>query len=183
MLEAKEIIGLAVYLEGAKGRALGRPLGEVIDLCVDPVRGRVSALLIADGKLWRTKKLMAWSNVAAVEKSGVFVRTERLLPKGDQSILECWWLMGQEQGIFGRLIVDVRGEPLGRIGDLLIDPETGSVGGYRLSGGMLHDLVAGRQRIVAHSQLEREGERLQLQACRLPGKRHTLQGDAEAGRE
>lgn len=156
-------------------------LGEVKDLCVDPVRGVVRALLLAVGGIWRTKRLLEWSQIAAVEEDGLLARSDRLLRPSHPGVAGCWWLMAPEQGLFGRLIVDIRGEPIGRIGDVLIEPATGRVVGYELSDGMLQDLVTGRRRVLARTRLAREGERLQVQACSLAEADRTRRAEREEG--
>lgn len=163
MRRAKALIGLPVI---AHDRA--RVVGEVKDLCVDPAHRQVHALVVVDGAVWRRTRFLPWDRIQSIGEDAVYIPSQNVLVTSDTSVGGCWHLMAAEGGVYGRSIVDIAGERLGRLGDLLIDLSTGEIAGYELSDGMVQDMLTGRQRLLAQSHLSPDGESLVIEACRLP---------------
>lgn len=160
---AKVLIGLPVVANDQ-----GRVVGEVKDLCVDPAQRRVRALQIVDGAVWRRTRVLPWEQVVQISEDAVYIPAPTALSSGEELTADCWFLMASEGGVYGRSVIDVAGERLGRLGDILVDFSTGEIAGYEISDGMLQDLLSGRQRMLANSQLSYDGESLVIQACRIP---------------
>lgn len=160
---AKVLIGLPVVANDQ-----GRVVGEVKDLCVDPARRQVRALVVVDGAVWRRTRTLPWEHVQWISEDAVYIPAPNSLTGAEDLTADCWHLMASEGGVYGRSVIDVAGERLGRLGDILVDVSTGEVAGYELSDGMFQDLLSGRQRMLAESQLSHDGESLVIQACRIP---------------
>ncbi len=160
---AKVLIGLPVV---ASDRA--RVVGEVKDLCIDPAHRQVRALVVVDGAVWRRTRFLPWEQIQRISADAVYIPSQTVLAASDASVAGCWHLMASEGGVYGRSIIDIAGERLGRLGDLLIDMSTGEIAGYELSDGMFQDMLTGRQRLLAESRLSHDGESLVIEACRLP---------------
>ena len=164
---AKVLIGLPVV---ANDRS--RVVGEVKDLCVDPARRQVRALLVVDGAVWRRTRVLPWDQIQRIGEDAVYIPAQTVLTASEELVADCWHLMASEGGVYGRSIIDIAGERLGRLGDILVDLSTGEIAGYELSDGMFQDLLSGRQRLLAESQLSHDGESLVIEACRKIGRAH-----------
>lgn len=143
-------------------------MGEVKDLCVDPARRQVRALIVVDGAVWRRTRILPWDQIQSISEDAVYIPAQTAFAASDELTADCWHLMAAEGGVYGRSLIDIAGERLGRLGDILIDLSTGEIAGYELSDGMFQDMLTGRQRLLAESQLSHDGESLVIEACRIP---------------
>jgi uncharacterized protein YrrD len=118
-------------------------LSTIRDVIIDMRESRVYALVCKETLLRRSKEAIPFSNVAAITQNSVAVtcRTDKINLRG----LSMKYRRFQSyKNILGKIVLSTKGETLGIIRDLLIDPNSGIINAYELSEGYIDDLIRGR---------------------------------------
>lgn len=135
MLKGREVIHLPVVHPTS-----GKTLGQVVDLVVDPGKGKILELLIQAYEQ-PEKSLIPLSQVR-VERDAV--RTNVELQMFDQESGPKPPSVLYASRLEGHPVITEGGKNLGNIGDLLIDPQQGDVTGLEVTDGLMQDLLTGR---------------------------------------
>jgi len=121
----------------------GRRVGRVRDLVLDPGGRQVLGLLLSREGWFRGAQGVPWGEVVRIGRDAVLVRGEpRPAPAG------LLW-----SSLRGKPVLTLGGAEVGLLADLEVDPG-GRVQGYRLSGGVLDDLLVGQARVEGPAHME-----------------------------
>ncbi len=132
MYRRKDFLGVPV-VDAATGRTLGR----VQELVVDSAGGRVLGFLVATGA---SVAFLGWEDVTELGLGAVMVsRVDRPL----QGVRTRSASRPGAGRLVGKPILTPDGRDLGVVEDLHFDP-TGAVLAWEVSGGIVHDLLEGR---------------------------------------
>lgn len=142
-----ELIGLPVLTKDGAER-----LGQVADVLVSGVDGRVIGILLAGGGSLLGHRVYPYEEVAAIGNGAVLVnRADAVITTRDGARLR--QLLARHSELVGKRLLDEGGDDLGVIDDLIFDTESGRVAGYELSGGVIHDILSGKRFLPATAEL------------------------------
>ncbi|HEY3314307.1 MAG TPA: PRC-barrel domain-containing protein [Bacillota bacterium] len=137
MRTRRGIIGLPVI-----SLQTGKRLGVVKDLLLSRRGDRLSGLrVVCPGRFWR--KAIRFKDIQSLGEDAVIVQDQTVLLAPSR-------VSGVEAGEHGResphdkRVITTDGRDLGIVDDLVIDPGTGGILGYQVSGGLFRDVVDGK---------------------------------------
>jgi sporulation protein YlmC with PRC-barrel domain len=110
----------------AKGRKVvsteaAEQVGKIKDVVVDPATHSVVALLL---KKTESGSILRWSDLTGFGADAATVGSAALLLESDEQVDA---LRGKEHEVLGKRVLDTRGDELGEVKDLDIDPTTGAI--------------------------------------------------------
>ncbi|HHX73508.1 MAG TPA: hypothetical protein GX699_01225 [Firmicutes bacterium] len=118
----------------------GREVGKVREWLLDEHCETVVALLVEGGGWLPQRRLIPFAEIAKIGTDAVLVDGTGLHLTGDPPLVggraTCRAL--------GKRMLSAGGEELGIVEDFLFEEETGRVTGWRLSSGLIDDLLQGR---------------------------------------
>jgi uncharacterized protein YrrD len=128
----KDVLSLA---DGAK-------VETVSDVIVDPSGQRLVALVVNEGGLMSSAKVVPIEEVSSFGKDAVVIRSQDSIisTSQNQALRD---IVDQDEKILGKKVYTVDGDNQGSVGDIYFDERTGSVVGYEVSGGLLGDAAKG----------------------------------------
>ena len=137
MRKGKSVIGkeLLSLEDGAR-------LEKVSDLVVDPAGQRLVALVIDEGGLMSSARVVPTEEISSFGRDAVVIN-------GRESVVgishndELRALMDHDDKILGKRVYTVEGDEQGSIADIYFDETTGGVLGYEVSGGFLANASKG----------------------------------------
>lgn len=140
---SRELTGLPV-IHAKTGRELGRVREWLLDRCGEKVAG-----FAAEGSGWLPgRKVFSFQDIASLGKDAVLVNRD------GQPATEPPLLDGHATcRVLGKRVLDGRGSELGVVEDVLFDERTGHVSGWRLSSGLVEDILSGRPVVEAQALL------------------------------
>jgi uncharacterized protein YrrD len=143
MRKGKSVIGKALLsLED------GTRLEKVNDLIVDPGGQHLVGLLVDEGGLMSSARVVPISEVSSFGKDAVVVRGPwSIVAASDDEALRA--MVEQEDKILGKEVYTVLGDDQGSIADIYFDEPTGTVMGYEVSNGLLGDAAKGTSYLAA----------------------------------
>lgn len=110
----------------------GGEIGKVRDLVIDPQNRRISALLVEDHEWFRNPKVVLYTSIKALGDDAVIVET-----RSDVSSLaqtnELDPLLEQQVRILNTRCLSTEGRFMGRVGEFLIDTDTGKITGVEIT--------------------------------------------------
>jgi uncharacterized protein YrrD len=137
MRKGKSIIGKDVLsLED------GSKLQNVTDLIVDPAGQRLVALVVDEGGLMSSARVVPIDAVSAFGKDAVVIQGEgAIVSTSEDEALRAF--VDQDEKILGKKVFTTGGDEQGSIADIYFDETTGAVLGYELSNGLLGNAATG----------------------------------------
>ena len=137
MRKGKSVIGKDVL-----SLADGAKLQTVSDVIVDPSGQRLVALVVDEGGLMSSAKVVPIEEVTSFGKDAVVVRShDSIIATNQNQALRD--IVDQDEKILGKKVFTVSGDDQGSVGDIYFDERTGTVVGYEVSGGLLGDAAKG----------------------------------------
>lgn len=132
---SREIIGVSV-VHAASGRELGRVTEWLLD-----GDGEVIVAFVAEGGGWLPQKnIFAFRDILGMGNDAVIVAREGVPPQGEPPAVD-----GHPTNrVLGKRVLTASGDELGVVEDILFDEGTGKVTGWRLSSGLIDDILSGR---------------------------------------
>lgn len=132
---SREITGVSV-VHAASGRELGRVSEWLLDGGVEFV-----VAFLAEGSGWLPqKKIFAFRDILGVGNDAVIVAREGVSPHGEPPDVN-----GHPTSrVLGKRVLSASGDELGVVEDILFDEGTGKITGWRLSSGLVDDILSGR---------------------------------------
>lgn len=132
---SSEITGLSV-VHAANGRELGRVSEWLLDR-----DGEAIVAFVAEGGGWLPqKKIFAFRDILGLGNGAVIVAREGLAPHGEHPAVD-----GHPTNrVLGKRMLTKSGDELGVVEDILFDEGTGKIAGWRLSSGLIDDILSGR---------------------------------------
>lgn len=133
---SQETAGLPV-IHAASGREVGKLKEWLLD-----EDGATVVAFITEGSGWLPhRRVFSYRDVLGMGPDAVLVSREGNHLEGDPPQIE-----GHPTRRFiGRRVLSDSGAELGLVEDILIEEETGRVAGWRLSSGLVDDILEGRQ--------------------------------------
>ncbi|NLM52232.1 MAG: hypothetical protein GX197_05375 [Firmicutes bacterium] len=132
---SRETVGLPVMHFDS-----GRELGKVREWLVDESGQVVIALVIEGGGWLPQKRIIPYREILSVGPDAIMVNAVGEYASGDPPSLA-----GQAtRRVLGMRLLAAHGEELGIVEDILFDEESGRITGWRLSSGLIDDLLQGR---------------------------------------
>jgi uncharacterized protein YrrD len=137
MRKGKTVMGQGVYsLED------GVHIESVKDLLINDENDAIVALLVDEGGLMASSKVIPIGNVHRFGPSAVMVSSSSVIIEADddegvRSILD------REATLLERAVLTRDGNDLGKISDMYFDERSGEIRGFEVSGGQLDDILQG----------------------------------------
>ena len=137
MRKGKTVMGQGVYsLDG------GVRIDSVKDLLINDENDAIVALLVDEGGLMASSKVIPIGNVYRFGPSAVMVSSSSVLIEADddervRSILD------RDATLLERAVLTRDGNDLGKISDMYFDERSGEIHGFEVSGGQLDDILQG----------------------------------------
>lgn len=137
MRKGKSVIGKDVLsLED------GSKLEKVNDVIVDPAGERLVALVVDEGGLIASARVVPIEEVSSFGRDAVVVRGHgSIISTSESEALRA--IVDQDEKILGKKVFTVEGDEQGSVADIYFDESTGAVMGYEVSGGLLGDASKG----------------------------------------
>lgn len=137
MRKGKSIVGKDVL-----SLERGVKVETVSDVILDLDGRRVLALLVDEGGLMSSSKVVPMEEVSSFGKDAVVVRApESVISASDREDVRA--LLQHDEKIIGKKVFTITGDDQGSIGDIYFDERTGDVTGYEVSGGLIGDVSKG----------------------------------------
>ncbi len=132
---SRDVTGIPVIQAGS-----GKELGRVSEWLLDK-KGESITAFVAEGVGWLPqKKVFSFKQVAGMSDDAVLVIFDEKEAAADDQISE-----EETRSVIGKRVLTESGEEVGVIEDLLFEEDTGRIAGWRLSSGLIEDLLSGRQ--------------------------------------
>jgi uncharacterized protein YrrD len=137
MRKGKSIIGkdLLSLEDGAR-------LEKVHDLVVDPAGQRLVALVIDEGGLMSSARVVPTGEVTSFGRDAVVISSRGSIVGASHND-ELRALMAHDDKILGKRVYTIEGDEQGSISDIYFDEASGGVLGYEVSGGFLANASKG----------------------------------------
>lgn len=137
MRKGKNIIGKDILsLED------GSRLQNVTDLITDPAGQRLVALVVDEGGLMSSARVVPIEAVSAFGKDAVVIQgAGAVIATSENDALRA--IVDDDEKILGKKVFTTNGEDLGSVADIYFDETTGAVVGYELSSGLLGNAATG----------------------------------------
>jgi len=120
----------------------GSKLEKVNDVIVDPAGERLVALVVDEGGLIASARVVPIEEVSSFGRDAVVVRGHgSIISTSESEALRA--IVDQDEKILGKKVFTVEGDEQGSVADIYFDESTGAVMGYEVSGGLLGDASKG----------------------------------------
>ena len=141
---SREMTGLAVI-----HAASGNELGKVREWLLDE-QGEVVIALLTEGGGWLPqRRVFPFRDILRIGHDAVMVANEGQHANGDPPDLDGV----ATRRVLGKRMISPEGNELGMVDDILFEEETGRVTGWRLSSGIIDDILQGRPLLQEPLQL------------------------------
>jgi uncharacterized protein YrrD len=141
---SREITGLPVI-----HAATGREVGKVSEWLLDEDGDAVSAF-IAEGSGWLPqRRVFSFRDILELGRDAIFVRRDGSHAAGDPPEVEGH----PTQRVLGKRVLSEKGDDLGVVEDVLFEEQTGRITGWRLSSGLIDDILHGRQVLESQARV------------------------------
>jgi uncharacterized protein YrrD len=130
MLRGKDVMKRPII-----ARDTGEKVGRVEDLVLDRSGSRVLGIVAAEKMLFGSEKVVPWTDVRSIGLDNVIVESKASVVKVSEAP-EISAALEEEYVLLGNRLQTTGGRELGKIENFFFDPETGSVVGYEISGGI-----------------------------------------------
>ncbi|MBD2410302.1 hypothetical protein FACHB389_30435 [Nostoc calcicola FACHB-389] len=131
----------------------GERIERIQDLIFDQQSDRLLGLLVDDGGLFRSARVIPFAQVQAIGLNAVIVPSKAAVVKIKKAP-EIRAIVKRNNVLKGTRILTVNGRDLGTMIDLYFDEQTGVVEGYEVSGGLFADAYSGRCFVPATNTLK-----------------------------
>jgi uncharacterized protein YrrD len=146
--KSQEVIGLPIiYL------STGKKVGTVYDLLFDGDSQQFRGVVLERGDFMKKRKYIPSDHITSIGTDAVVVDSEASILPIDQ-IAKAWIsLLSGEQRLRGRPVLLSNGCALGMVENVYFLEEMGTLIGYEISDGLLHDLQYGRKMLQSDQPL------------------------------
>jgi uncharacterized protein YrrD len=150
MRKGKRVIGQPVM-----SFADGKRLDSVKDLLISEANDSIVALLVDEGGLLSSSRVVPTENVRSFGRDAVVIESSESIVSASADP-EVKAILERKDTLLGKRVVSDLGQSLGTISDVYFDEGTGRLGGFEVSGGMFGDIARGTS-YLAVDQIERMG--------------------------
>ena len=141
---SREMIGLPVF-----HAASGRELGKIREWFLDERGEQLIAFLVEGGGWLPQRRVFSYQNIIGLGQDAILVDKEGGHVVGDPPAIDGT----PTRRVVGKRALSGSGNELGVVEDVLFEEETGRVSGWRLSSGLIDDILHGRQILEQVSQV------------------------------
>jgi uncharacterized protein YrrD len=146
--KSQEVIGLPIlYLY------TGKEVGTVCDLLFDGDSQQFQGVVLESGDFMKKRKYIPSDHITSIGKDAVVVDSQELILPIDATAKTWISLLSGEQRLRGRPIFLSNGYSLGMVENVYFLEEMGTLIGYEISDGLLHDLQYGRKMLKSDQPL------------------------------
>jgi len=150
MRKGKNVIGQSVVSFDE-----GRKIDSVKDLLIGEMNDAIVALLVDEGGLMSSSRVVPIESVQSFGRDAVVITTAQSAVSAS-SDPEVKAIMNRKEQLLGKRVLTDTGDLLGSISDLYFEEGTGRIQGFEVSGGMLGDIARGSS-YLAVDEIERLG--------------------------
>ena len=133
----------------------GRRVDSVKNLLISEDNESIVALLVDEGGLLSSSRVVPLENVKSFGRDAVVIETSASVVTAS-SDPETKAIIQRKEALLGKRVMTDDGQSLGAISDLYFDDKSGRISGFEVSGGMLGDMARGTS-YLAVDQIERLG--------------------------
>lgn len=120
-------------------RNTGEKIGEVVDSIFSSGEGRLVGFIIHNGKWINGKKFLPFSDSTRIGQDAIMISDQSLILKKEE--MKKW---SGECSFLEAKVMTESGKELGMIEDYMFDEEIGTIEGFEVSGGLIQDIMEGR---------------------------------------
>ncbi len=143
MRKGKDLVGLPVV---SLSQAV--LVGTIRDLLIDPGRGTITMLLLAEGNQQKPSKQVPFRTVRRIGPHAVMVEQEAAVtPISEQPSAQR--LFSGPSHLQGLRVLTESGRTVGTVSDVVLDERSGTIERYEISAGHLRDAMSGRVSLSA----------------------------------
>jgi uncharacterized protein YrrD len=128
-------------------KSTGEKIDEVEDLIYDSHEHRVKALLVDKGGWFSGAKVIRIDDIASIGKDAIVVDTPEVIRKAEEVGGEVSSIAKENAEITQTEIISEDGVKLGKVSDILFDPDTGEVQSLEVSQG-LNNMTSGKKHVL-----------------------------------
>lgn len=139
MQKSQEVIGLSVF-----HRKSGQKVGVVKDILFDASQCFMG-LLLEDGGWFQRRRYIPNDNIVSIGRDAVIIEDRKRILPFDESTKDWTGVCSGQKSLKGQPVLLTSGHELGIIENVYFMEEMGTIVGYELSDGWLHDVVEGRK--------------------------------------
>lgn len=125
----------------------GKKIDTVDDVIYDPKDNRIKALLVSEGGLFASAKILMIEDVKSVGEDAVVIESEHSIKDAKEVPENVSQIAKESTNLTETKIITETGNELGKVTDLLFDPQSGEVAEFEVSQGGLKDVREGKKRI------------------------------------
>jgi uncharacterized protein YrrD len=150
MRKGKHVIGQSVlsYADGSR-------VDSVKDLLISAANDSVVALLVDEGGLLSSSRVVPIENVYRFGKDAVVIHSADGVVRASADP-EVNAIVHRKDTLLGKKVLTNEGQAYGTISDMYFDDETGRISGFEVSGGLLGDIARGTS-FLPVADIERMG--------------------------
>jgi uncharacterized protein YrrD len=138
MYKGKDLVGRKVV-----DFAEGKELGKVEDIIFSGVDGRVLGLLLDEGGLLASSKVVAIAEVSTIGPDAIVIESPELVKTAsDVEVINN--RLAADNVVVGTKLLTEDGRDLGKISDVYFSEMNGHIEGYEVSGGIFSDAYTGK---------------------------------------
>src|SRR5262245_34137064 len=137
MRKGKHVIGQSVlaYNEGVK-------VDSVKDLLISETNDSIVGLLVDEGGLLSSSRVVPIENVNRFGKDAVIVETaSKIVRASDDKEVNA--IVSRKDSLLGKKVVTDQGQSMGTLNDMYFDDTSGRIEGFEVSGGLFGDIQRG----------------------------------------
>jgi uncharacterized protein YrrD len=142
LITTNHVIGLPIFTINE-----GKNIDKIEDVIYDPSSQRILALIVNNGGLFSEGKVIAMEDIKSIGDDAVVIQTEQALKNTSELETDARHIAQDDTYLTKSNVVTESGKNLGKITDLLFDPQTGKVEELEVSQGELRDMQTGKKRI------------------------------------
>ena len=147
MYKGKDLVGRRVVDHNT-----GEELHKVKDIIFSGVDGRVLGLLLDEGGLLSSSKVLPVGSIETIGPDAILVQSKEAVVSANESD-DINTRIKSDNVVVGTKLMTDDGRDLGKITDIYFDETTGRIKGYEVSGGIFSDAYTGRSYLPTPSAL------------------------------
>lgn len=152
MKKAKDILGLPITL-----LENGKEMLHVKGILLSKKSRKVLGFLIDEGGWLKGSKIILLKNIHTIGKDAILIEDKDIIMSSTQ-IPEVEQILEDKYDIFDLEVIDVLGNKLGRIEDIIFDEKNGKIVSLEISEGVFEDILYGRLRLPLSEDIKFENQ-------------------------
>lgn len=145
IVKANDVIGLKVFSVDE-----GKEVDAVEDVIYNPSASKIEALLVDSGGIFSSGQVIAMEDVKSIGDDAVIIQSESMMKSVKELPDDIRHIAEDDTHLTKAKVMTEQGKDLGKVSDLLFDPDTGEVVELEVSQGGWRDMQSGRRRVKLH---------------------------------